>query len=340
MRPALPPIRHGGDLQAAMRRYGRPAAEWLDLSTGINPAGYPVPPIPGDAWRRLPEDDDGLAEIAAHAFGAQQALPVAGSQAAIRTLPQLLARGRVGVAALGYSEYAPAFAAAGHDIVLLRESDFAQPSLADGLDHLVVVNPNNPSGRLLPPQTLLNWHVTLARRGGTLIVDEAFIDCTPEHSIAAHSGEPGLVVLRSLGKFYGLAGVRCGFVLGERALLDALDERLGHWTVSGPARVIARAALADTGWQAANRDRLAAWGERLSALLRRCGLQPEMQPLFCWVPHEDAARLHDALAMHGVWTRRFDAAGDCPPGLRLGLPPDTPHAWQHLEAALAAVMRR
>ncbi|CAG2128954.1 Histidinol-phosphate aminotransferase [Cupriavidus yeoncheonensis] len=340
MKPALSPIRHGGDLQAAVRRYGRPAAEWLDLSTGINPTGYPVPPIHGDAWRRLPEDDDGLAQIAARAFGAQQALPVAGSQAAIRTLPQLLGRGRVGVAALGYSEYAPAFAAAGHDVVLLGESDFAQPSLADGLDHLVVVNPNNPTGRLLPPEALLNWHATLARRGGTLIVDEAFIDCTPGHSIAARSGAPGLVVLRSLGKFFGLAGVRCGFVLGERAWLDALDERLGHWTVSGPARVIARAALADTAWQAANRDRLAACGERLSALLRRCGLQPVMQPLFCWVPHEDAARLHDALARHGVWTRRFDAAGDCPPGLRLGLPPDTPLTWRHLEAALAAVMRR
>ncbi len=340
MRPALAPIRHGGDLQTAVRRYGRPAAEWLDLSTGINPAGYPVPPIPADAWQRLPEDDDGLAEIAAHAFGAQQALPVAGSQAAIRTLPQLLGRGRVGVAALGYSEYAPAFAAAGHDVVLLGESDFAQPSLADGLDHLVVVNPNNPTGRLLSPQTLLGWHAALARHGGTLIVDEAFIDCTPGHSIAAHSGAPGLVVLRSLGKFYGLAGVRCGFVLGERTLLDALHERLGHWTVSGPARVIARAALADTGWQATNRERLAAWGERLSALLRRHGLAPVMQALFCWVPHEDANRLHDALARHGIWTRRFDAAGDCPPGLRLGLPPDTPHAWQRLEAALAAVMRR
>ncbi|CAG9180083.1 threonine-phosphate decarboxylase CobD [Cupriavidus pinatubonensis] len=339
MKFALAPIRHGGDLQAAVRRYGQPVGEWLDLSTGINPTGYPVPPIPAEAWQRLPEDNDGLAEIASQAFGAPQALPVAGSQAAIRTLPQLLARGRVGVAALGYSEYAPAFAAAGHDVVLLGESDFAQPSLADGLDHLVVVNPNNPSGRLLAPQTLLAWHATLAARGGTLLVDEAFIDCTPQHSVAAHSGASGLVVLRSLGKFYGLAGVRCGFVLGEAALLEALRERLGHWTVSGPARVIARAALADHGWQASNRDRLAAWAERLRALLASHGLSPVMQPLFCWVPHQHAANLHDALARHGVWTRRFDAAGDCAPGLRLGLPPDSLHAWQQLETALSAMTR-
>ncbi|KAF7963164.1 threonine-phosphate decarboxylase [Cupriavidus sp. UYMU48A] len=338
MRSPSAPIRHGGDLQAAVRRYGRPASEWLDLSTGINPSGYPVPPIPAEAWQRLPEDDDGLADIAALALGAPRALPVAGSQAAIRTLPQLLARGRVGVAAMGYSEYAPAFAAAGHDVVLLGESDFAHPSLADGLDHLVVVNPNNPTGRLLSPQTLLAWHAALAARGGTLLVDEAFIDCAPQHSIAAHSGARGLVVLRSLGKFYGLAGVRCGFVLGEPALLDALRERLGHWTVSGPARVIARAALADTGWQAVNRERLSAWAARLCALLARHGLAAVMQPLFCWLPHAEAAGLHDALARRGIWTRRFDAAGDCRPACAWACA-RSPHAWQRLEAALAAAMR-
>ncbi|SPA38164.1 L-threonine-O-3-phosphate decarboxylase [Cupriavidus taiwanensis] len=336
MSTALSPIRHGGDLLAAVRRYGRPADDWLDLSTGINPDGYAVPALPPQVWQRLPQDDDGLAELAAAACGAPHALPVAGSQAAIRTLPALLRPGRVGIAALGYSEYAPAFAAAGHTVVLLNEADFARPDLADALDHLVVVNPNNPTARVLPAATLLHWHAALAARGGTLLVDEAFIDCLPGGSVAAHSGAPGLVVLRSIGKFYGLAGIRCGFVLAQAALLDTLRARLGHWTVAGPARAVARRALADQPWQQATRDRLQACGARLAAVLEHHGLAPVMHPLFCWVPHRDAAQLQHALAQHGVWTRYFDAAGGCAPSLRLGLPPDQPLAWQRLDAALAA----
>lgn len=333
---ALPPIRHGGDLLAAVRRYGRAADDWLDLSTGINPDGYAVPMLPPQVWQRLPQDDDGLAELAAAACGAPHTLPVAGSQAAIRTLPALLRPGRVGVAALGYSEYAPAFAAAGHTVVLLDEADFNRPDLADALDHLVVVNPNNPTARVLPAAMLLRWHAALAARGGTLLVDEAFIDCLPGGSVAAHSERPGLVVLRSIGKFYGLAGIRCGFVLAQPALLDALRARLGHWTVAGPAREVARRALADQPWQHATRARLQACGARLAAVLEHHGLPPVMHPLFCWVPHRDAAQLQHVLAQHGVWTRYFDAAGGCPPSLRLGLPPDQPLAWQRLDAALAA----
>ena len=332
------PIRHGGDLLAAARRHGRPVEDWLDLSTGINPDGYPVPALPADAWLRLPQDDDGLAELAAQAYGAPRALPVAGSQAAIRTLPQLLKPGRVGVAVQGYSEYAPAFARAGHEVVPLAETDFVRADLAAQLDHLVVVNPNNPTGRTLAQATLRAWHADLAARGGTLLLDEAFMDCTPERSLAALADRPGLVVLRSLGKFYGLAGVRCGFVLAEPALLAALAEQLGHWTVAGPARAVARLALADRAWQAAARERLQQAGIRLATLLRKHGLTPVGRPLFSWVPNADAARLHEALARQGVWTRLFDAPAGIPgvlPSLRLGLPPAQESAWQRLDAALA-----
>ncbi|RZT41299.1 threonine-phosphate decarboxylase CobD [Cupriavidus agavae] len=327
---AIAPIRHGGNLLAAVRRYARPVEDWLDLSTGINPAGYPVPALPADIWQRLPQDDDGLAEMAAQAYGAPHALPVAGSQAAIRTLPALLRPGRVGIAALGYSEYAPAFAGAGHTVVPLDEADFARRDLADGLDHLVVVNPNNPTARLLSADTLLHWRAAL----DTLIVDEAFLDSMAASSLAPHTGTPGLVVLRSIGKFYGLAGIRCGFVLAAPALLDTLADRLGHWTVSGPARAVARRALADTAWQDATRTALVRQGQRLAKLLCAHGLAPASQPLFHWVPDARAPALHEALARQGVWTRLFDAAGGCPASLRLGLPPDHEPAWQRLDAAL------
>ncbi|TSP12350.1 threonine-phosphate decarboxylase CobD [Cupriavidus campinensis] len=332
---ALAPIRHGGNLLAAARRYGRPVAEWLDLSTGINPDGYPVPPLPAEVWQRLPQDDDALADIAARAYGGAHALPVAGSQAAIRTLPRLLRPGRVGIAALGYSEYAPAFALAGHTVVPLDEADFARVDLADDLDHLVVVNPNNPTARLLPAQTLRHWHRQVARRHGTLVVDEAFMDALAAPSLVADAAAPGLVVLRSLGKFYGLAGVRCGFVFAAPDLLAALGDQLGHWTVSGPARAVAQHALADTDWQHATRARLAAAGQRLAMLLREHGLSPVSQPLFSWIPDARAPALHAALAQQGVWTRLFDAAGGCPASLRLGLPPDDEPCWRRLDRALA-----
>ncbi len=188
---AVAPIRHGGNLLAAARRYGRLVAEWLDLSTGINPNGYPVPPLPAEVWQRLPQDDDALADIAARAYGGAQALPVAGSQAAIRTLPRLLRPGRVGIAALGYSEYAPAFALAGHTVVPLDEADFARADLADDLDHLVVVNPNNPTARLLAAPTPRHWHRQVARRHGTLVVDEAFMDALAVLSLVADAARAG-----------------------------------------------------------------------------------------------------------------------------------------------------
>lgn len=335
---AIAPIRHGGNLLAAVRRHGRPLADWLDLSTGINPTGYPVPPLPPEVWQRLPHDDDALADLAARAYGAAHALPVAGSQAAIRVLPRLLHPGRVGVAALGYSEYGPAFALAGHTVVPLDEADFARADLVDGLDHLVVVNPNNPTARLLPADTLRDWHRRMAMRGGTLVVDEAFIDTPGVPSLAAEASAPGIVVLRSLGKFYGLAGVRCGFVLAHPALLAELAEMLGHWTVSGPARAVAQLALADTAWQQATRARLTAAGQRLAMLLRDHGLSPVSQPLFSWVPDARAPALHEALAREGVWTRLFDAAGGCPASLRLGLPPDDAACWQRLDRALATAL--
>ncbi|APC69219.1 threonine-phosphate decarboxylase CobD [Ralstonia pseudosolanacearum] len=333
-------IAHGGNLAAARARHGEPSGGWVDLSTGINPHGYPVPPIPPEAWLRLPEDD-GLEAAAASHYGVASAdavLAVAGSQAAIRALPLLLPRGRVGIARIGYSEYAPAFARAGHDVVLLDERDFLDATLPDALTHLVVVNPNNPTARCLPAATLRDWHARLSARGGTLIVDEAFIetlDAPP--SLAPLAGAPGLVVLRSIGKFYGLAGARIGFVLGPPACLAALREALGHWTVNGPARAVVRAALADTAWQSATRARLRAEGARLSARLARHGLPNASTPLFAWVPTPNAAALHAALARQGLWTRLFDVPGTPPvQGLRLGLPPDA-FGWQRLDDALASL---
>ncbi|MBP0591377.1 threonine-phosphate decarboxylase [Paraburkholderia sp. LEh10] len=326
-------IPHGGNLHEAARRYAIAWDAWLDLSTGINPHGYPVPPVPADAWRRLPETGDGFAECAARYYGAPDAshvLPVAGSQAAIRALPFALERGTVAIAPLTYGEYAPAFARAGHRVTTL---DVARSTLPDDLTHVVVVNPNNPTAERVSTSTLLQWHQALNARGGTLIVDEAFADAMPSHSLAAHTDHEGIVVLRSPGKFFGLAGVRAGFVLARPRLLEALDEALGAWTVSGPARHAVSAAFADTAWQHEMRVRLEHESARLAALLRAHGFDVHSTPLFAWIADPRAAQLHDALAQQGIWTRFFSD----PASVRFGLPA-THAAWARFEACLRQAM--
>jgi cobalamin biosynthetic protein CobC len=326
------PIPHGGNLRYAARRYSIPLDDWLDLSTGINPRGYPVPPVPPDAWRRLPEDDDGLADCAARYYGAPLALPVAGSQAAIRALPYLLERGTVGVAPLTYGEYAPACARAGHRVVPL---DIACAELTASLDHVIVANPNNPTAERLDRETLLRWHARLASRGGTLIVDEAFADADPAASLADESARDGLVVLRSVGKFFGLAGIRAGFVLAAPALLDALRDMLGAWTVGGPARHAVMAAFGDHAWQAQTRERLQRDGARLAAIIARHGFKVRGTPLFAWTQTSRARSLQHELATRGIWTRLFDRS-DMTPSVRIGLP-GSEGDWARLERGLAEI---
>ncbi|WP_349572407.1 threonine-phosphate decarboxylase CobD [Azotobacter salinestris] len=324
-------LEHGGRLRAAAQRYGIPPGDWLDLSTGIAPEPWSVPPLPPDAWARLPEDDDGLAEAACACYGAAHALPVAGSQAAIQALPALFAAGRVGVLAPSYAEHAQAWQRAGHQLIRLAGGEIE--ARLDELDVLVLANPNNPTGERFEPSRLLDWQARLARRGGCLLVDEAFMDCTPEYSLAAHSHRRGLVVLRSFGKFFGLAGIRLGFVLAEAALLARLHERLGPWTVSGPARALGLQALgpASGAARAQRAGQLQAAGQRLAGLLSAQGLAPAGgTALFQWVRTSEAARLHDFLARRGILVRRFDE----PASLRFGLPADET-GWQRLAWALA-----
>jgi cobalamin biosynthesis protein CobC len=334
--PTPSPLEHGGRLREAAARYRIPVQDWLDLSTGINPDGWPVPGVPGTAWARLPEEDDGLEEAAACSYGAPALLPVAGSQAAIQALPRLRVPGRVGVPTVGYQEHARAWQRSGHTLVRLDDGGPGDESGAglDGLDVLVVINPNNPTGRVWPVSRLLDWHARLAARGGWLVVDEAFMDTTPQDSLAPYTDRPGLIVLRSLGKFYGLAGVRVGFVLGPADLREALRSQLGPWTLSGPARHVARLAVTDLPWQEVTRASLPRASARLAALLSDYGLVPTGgTDLFQWVCTAEARAIQDRLARQGIWVRRFDA----PSSLRFGLP-GVEAGWARLESGLRSLV--
>ncbi|HZX16675.1 MAG TPA: threonine-phosphate decarboxylase CobD [Pseudomonas sp.] len=321
-------LEHGGRLRAAALRYGIALADWLDLSTGIAPYGWPLPVIPASAWARLPEQHDGLEIAARDYYGVSNLLPVAGSQAAIQALPRLVRDARVGIVSPAYAEHAAAWQREGHRLLELSEGGIERA--LERLDVLLLVNPNNPTGRRIEPQRLLDWHARLAERGGWLVVDEAFIDCAPDFSLAAFSDRPGLIVLRSFGKFFGLAGIRLGFVLAQPAVLERLAELLGPWTVSGPSRVVATALLQDHAGQRLQRERLLADGLRLAVLLSAQGFAPTGGCAlfqFCCTPR--AVELHEFLAAKGILTRLFAS----PLSLRFGLPADEA-GWQRLQQAL------
>ncbi|MCS3902692.1 L-threonine-O-3-phosphate decarboxylase [Methylohalomonas lacus] len=322
-------LEHGGQLQSATTRFGIAAGDWLDLSTGINPQGWPVPAIDPQHWQRLPEAEDGLEAAARAYYQCPQILPTAGSQAAIQALPRLRGHSRVGVLDPDYSEHAHAWRRAGHTVVGLQAADIGRPQ-AD-LDVLVLSNPNNPTGGELDPALLRARRAELAGRGGWLVVDEAFRDASPAASLISETDQAGLIVLRSLGKFFGLAGARVGFAAATPDRLDALREWLGPWPLSGPARVVAQQALRDTEWQQCTREYLARESEHLNDLLSQAGLVPSGGcPLFQWLAYNDAANIHEQLARQGVLVRLFTR----PPGLRFGLPGDAA-GWRRLEAALA-----
>jgi len=319
---------HGGRLHHAAERFNIDLSEWADLSTGINPNNWPIPDIPNSVWQRLPEPDDGLERAARQYYGSTHLIPTAGSQAVIQALPKLRPLGLVGLPDVGYAEHLYAWQRAGHQCLSLKDGEPGDN--IDSLDVLLVINPNNPTGKVTPAEQLLEWHRKLSRRGGWLVVDEAFIDVSTEFSLTSLSPLPGLIVLRSLGKFFGLAGLRSGFSFAEPYLLEQLERELGPWSVSGPTRYIAKAALEDTAWQSLNREQLLTSGNRLYNLLCHYGLKPTgSHPLFQWVCLREAAQLFEALAQKGILVRHFKQ----PQSLRFGLPQGEKQ-WSKFEAVL------
>ncbi|WP_213947525.1 threonine-phosphate decarboxylase CobD [Luteibacter sp. dw_328] len=318
-------LEHGGRLGRAVREYGIAREHWLDLSTGVSPFAYPLPTVPSTVWQRLPEDDDELLDAARGYYGTGNLLPVAGSQAAIAALPRLRGRSRVAVVEPAYAEHAHAWLTAGHDVVTLPFH--ALLARAHEFDVVVVIRPNNPTGERADRETLLELHDRLARREAApglarqrpwLVVDEAFIDVSPEDSLCGHRRD-GLIVLRSVGKFFGLAGARAGFVAAWPALLDDMAASLGPWTLTGPTRYVVARALKDTAWQASAREWLRRASAQLASLLTEHGLPPSGGcEFFHYCEHPDAATLHRALAQRGILVRHFDN----PQALRFGLPAD------------------
>ena len=318
---------HGGDLAGAEARWGRPAEGWLDLSTGINPWPYPVPEIPATAWARLPgaAEEQALLDAARRCWSvplASHIVAAPGSQPLIQAAPRLLPPCRVAILGPTYGEHERAWAAAGHKVELV--TDFAALAQAQAA---VVVNPNNPDGRVIAAEDL----TALAGKIGLLVVDEAFGETRPSLSMTGRS-TPNLVVLRSFGKFYGLAGLRLGFALAEPALAARLAAMMGPWAVSGPALVIGAKALADREWAETMRQRLAQTAAALGEVLTGCGLEVVGgTSLFQLGRHPQAALLYQRLGRAGILVRAFAGRPDL---LRFGLPHGA-EGLERLERVLA-----
>ncbi|MFZ6709983.1 threonine-phosphate decarboxylase CobD [Undibacterium sp. TC9W] len=328
-------LEHGGNLRDAVRHFGRPLEDWLDLSTGINPHFYPVPQLAANAWYRLPEYSDALVNAAQTYYRAPQMLAVAGSQAVIQALPRLRPAARVVVSAPSYAEHAYQWRQAGHAVTECRYAEL--DAAVEQADVVVLCNPNNPTGEFIPSVQLLSWAAQLAKRGGWLVVDEAFADTVPDISVAAHADQPGLIVLRSVGKFFGLAGIRVGFVAAEKKLLQQLANYLGPWSVSGAAQQIAIVALNDGQWQIRTAQHLQQEGERLRQLLKEHEMRSSGTDLFQWCSHRDlnnkSEQLKQFMAERGIWLRWFAQGPHRPHGLRFGLP-GSEAGWLRLELGL------
>lgn len=308
---------HGGGVDAAAAAFGGARNDWLDLSTGINPVPYPRSDIPADAWTSLPDQAarDAL-EAAARTFwnipDTAAVLPVSGASSAIAQVPRLAPAGNVHIPGPTYNEHAASFAAAGWTVVQAPRNVSA----------CVHVNPNNPDGR--------QWRTT-EMDAPLRIIDESFCDVAPAATLITNAAHPGTLILKSFGKFWGLAGLRLGFVIGDPVLIRRLDSMLGPWAVSGPALTIGTAALCDTNWADTTRLRLQQDADHLDHLiLKHDAHLVGGTSLFRLYEVADASEWQIKLARHHIWSRVFPYNAKW---LRLGLP--DPGGWVRLEAALA-----
>jgi cobalamin biosynthesis protein CobC len=331
------PLLHGGHLAVGRRLFPHAPEPFIDLSTGINPNPYPLTRLPVDVFARLPDADKlaSLRAIAAQAYGAPSGTHVVAAPGTQILLPLVAALARPGRAAVlvpSYGEFTRAATLAGHGVAEVDEL------AAIGDAQLVfVANPNNPDGRLFGRNDLLALARKLHARGGLLVVDEAFMDVGPPGaSLAVDVSVGKLVVLRSFGKFFGLAGVRLGFALAAPQIAARLSAMLGPWAVSGPALAIGAKALADAAWIRKTRIRLEGSAKKFDSLLAKSGLDiVGGTNLFRLVRTDAAGELFDHLGRAGILVRRFPEQTSW---LRFGLPPNAP-AWRRLQIALAGFRR-
>ncbi len=326
-------ILHGGRLDEAVERFGGPRSKWLDLSTGINPVSYPVREIPKPVWNSLPDTEawNNAADAVRAAYELHPSAAVSlapGTQSHIQTLPMLFKPQPVAIVGFSYQEHGVCWKRGGHDVFVTDGLESAESTARI----VIAVNPNNPDGRILDRKELIGLARRLGAKGGLLVVDESFADVAPNASVADQTGRDGLLVLRSLGKFYGLPGARFGAALGADILIRRMEEMLGPWAVSGPALHLATAALNDKRWYRKTRKKLNQGREKLEEILISNGHEVVGGTgLFVLSKHANAGEVWEHLAEAKILARSFVGK---PEWLRFGLP-GSKSAFNRLNKVLA-----
>lgn len=328
---------HGGRLCVARTLFPNVPQPWIDLSTGINPSSYSAPRATASERNRLPEPTElaKLEALVATACGVDdpsRVVATGGTETALRLLPYLLKTAAAVIAGPTYGSHPDAWTRAGIPANVVADAELASRAAANAT--MTVVNPNNPDGRVLSREQLQALHDSLQANGGVLIVDEAFGDLEPAHSVAGLAGTnraSRMIVLRSFGKFYGLAGVRLGFVIASAAIATQLRHALGDWPVSVDALRAGLAAYADEAWAARTRLRLHRASQRLDKLLIGGGMTiVGGTSLYRLARAPNARARFTQLISHGILARPFDYDTTL---LRFGLPLGTPD-WRRVAAAL------
>lgn len=313
-------LQHGGQLPTVAQQFNIPIDQWLDLSTGISPFSYPINRVPERYYRDLPHFCPSLINAAKQYYQAENVLPCHGSQAVIERLPIIWRQhnkinNTVYLPKVGYKEHQKSWLDAGYSP---QYYDDELPQVLKSFSVVIVINPNNPNGQFYQQQELLSLYQQVKSVQGLLVVDEAFIDVMPQgHSLIPTINDDHLMVLRSFGKFFGLAGLRIGFAFAATKWLNKLSAMLGPWQVNGPAQFIAQQALNDEQWQTAQLDKLTVASNQLTSLLKQYfPAKISSCPLFITVYLDDANEVYQRLCQQGVYVRLTDEKDS----LRFGIP--------------------
>lgn len=283
---------HGGNRLEISRRYAIAEDAIIDFSSNINPLGCPssVRPLVRNGVALLTAYPDShcleLREALAAAWGcsSQHIIAGNGSTELIHLLPRVLRPRRALIFTPTFSEYEASLRAAGcaiHTISLRDGEGFRMPareaiSFLPRVDVLYLCNPNNPTGTLAEPNLLAALLAAAEKQKVLVVVDEAFMDFAPDHSLVRSAGRRNnLLVLRSMTKFFGIPGIRLGYLVGPPQLIKRLYRHKEPWTVNTLAQKIGIACMAEHRFAAETRRFVAAERAYLFSRLQSIpGLQP------------------------------------------------------------------
>ena len=317
-------IQHGGDIDLAIKKYGGQRADWIDLSTGINRTSYPWQESVKVELRDLPSSKllMGLEKAASRAYKVAEGTDTAavqGAQQIISLLPICL-KNYNSVAILGptYNEYEKAFKSSG-----IKAETVSEVSKLSSSDIAIIVNPNNPTGKVIAEEILDD----LSKKVRILIIDESF----KMFSSRRIQKFDNVIQINSLGKFFGLAGVRLGFVSGPSDFIKSVREMLGPWPISSIAAEIGIIALNDTTWISEMEKILL---EGSNVLHKACSTKNwklvGKTNLFHTYATSSCLEVEEQFAAHYIWIRTFDYSQTW---IRLGIP-TSKYEWTRVRQVL------